>query len=109
MVPPSSPEYNISYTYIDWLLGVPWLESTQDRVNVKDAAGILDADHYGLKDVKERILEFLSVLQLKKNHKSPIICFIGPPGVGKTSLGRSIAVSLNRKFVRMSLGGTFTS
>jgi len=105
MVPPSSPEYNISYTYIDWLLGVPWLESTQDRVNVKDAAGILDADHYGLKDVKERILEFLSVLQLKKNHKSPIICFIGPPGVGKTSLGRSIAVSLGRKFVRMSLGG----
>ena len=105
MVPPSSPEYNISFTYIDWLLGVPWLESTQDRVNVKDAAGILDADHYGLKDVKERILEFLSVLQLKKNHKSPIICFIGPPGVGKTSLGRSIAVSLGRKFVRMSLGG----
>lgn len=105
MVPASSPEYNISYTYIDWLLGVPWLESTQDRVNVKDAAGILDADHYGLKDVKERILEFLSVIQLKKNHKSPIICFIGPPGVGKTSLGRSIAVSLGRKFVRMSLGG----
>ena len=105
MVPPSSPEYNISFTYIDWLLGVPWLESTQDRVNVKDAAGILDADHYGLKDVKERILEFLSVIQLKKNHKSPIICFIGPPGVGKTSLGRSIAVSLGRKFVRMSLGG----
>ena len=105
MVPPSSPEYNISYTYIDWLLGVPWTESTQDRVNVKDAAAILDADHYGLKDVKERILEFLSVLQLKKNHKSPIICFIGPPGVGKTSLGRSIAVSLGRKFVRMSLGG----
>ena len=105
MVPPSSPEYNISYTYIDWLLGVPWLEATQDRVNVKDAAAILDADHYGLKDVKERILEFLSVLQLKKNHKSPIICFIGPPGVGKTSLGRSIAVSLGRKFVRMSLGG----
>jgi len=105
MVSPSSPEYNISYTYIDWLLGVPWLEATQDRVNVKDAAAILDADHYGLKDVKERILEFLSVLQLRKNHKSPIICFIGPPGVGKTSLGRSIAVSLGRKFVRMSLGG----
>ena len=105
MVPPSSPEYNISYTYIDWLLSVPWAEATQDRVNVKDAAAILDADHYGLKDVKERILEFLSVLQLKKNHKSPIICFIGPPGVGKTSLGRSIAVSLGRKFVRMSLGG----
>ena len=105
MVPPSSPEYNISYTYIDWLLSVPWTEATQDRADVAIAASVLDADHYGLKDVKERILEFLSVLQLKKNHKSPIICFIGPPGVGKTSLGRSIAVSLGRKFVRMSLGG----
>ena len=105
MVPPSSPEYNISYTYIDWLLSLPWTEATEDRANVQIAASVLDADHYGLKDVKERILEFLAVHQLKKNHKSPIICFIGPPGVGKTSLGRSIAVSLNRKFVRMSLGG----
>ena len=105
MVPPSSPEYNISYTYIDWLLSLPWTEATEDRANVQVAASVLDADHYGLKDVKERILEFLAVHQLKKNHKSPIICFIGPPGVGKTSLGRSIAVSLNRKFVRMSLGG----
>ena len=105
MVPPSSPEYNISYTYIDWLLSLPWTETTEDRANVQIAASVLDADHYGLKDVKERILEFLAVHQLKKNHKSPIICFIGPPGVGKTSLGRSIAVSLNRNFVRMSLGG----
>ena len=105
MVPPSSPEYNISYTYIDWLLSLPWTEATEDRANVQVAAAVLDADHYGLKDVKERILEFLAVHQLKKNHKSPIICFIGPPGVGKTSLGRSIAVSLNRNFVRMSLGG----
>ena len=105
MVPPSSPEYNISYTYIDWLLSLPWTEASEERANVQVAASVLDADHYGLKDVKERILEFLAVHQLKKNHKSPIICFIGPPGVGKTSLGRSIAVSLNRKFVRMSLGG----
>ncbi len=105
MVPPSSPEYNISYTYIDWLLSVPWTQATEERADVQVAASVLDADHYGLKDVKERILEFLAVHQLKKNSKSPIICFIGPPGVGKTSLGRSIAVSLNRKFVRMSLGG----
>jgi ATP-dependent Lon protease len=105
MVPPSSPEYNISYTYIDWLLSLPWTEASEERANVQVAASVLDADHYGLKDVKERILEFLAVHQLKKDHKSPIICFIGPPGVGKTSLGRSIAVSLNRKFVRMSLGG----
>ncbi len=105
MVPASSPEYNISYTYIDWLLSVPWTQATEERADVQVAASVLDADHYGLKDVKERILEFLAVHQLKKNSKSPIICFIGPPGVGKTSLGRSIAVSLNRKFVRMSLGG----
>ncbi|MBR4718270.1 MAG: endopeptidase La [Lentisphaeria bacterium] len=105
MVPASSPEYNISYTYIDWLLSVPWTQATEERADVHVAASVLDADHYGLKDVKERILEFLAVHQLKKNSKSPIICFIGPPGVGKTSLGRSIAVSLNRKFVRMSLGG----
>ena len=105
MVPASSPEYNISYTYIDWLLSVPWTQTTEERADVQVAASVLDADHYGLKDVKERILEFLAVHQLKKNSKSPIICFIGPPGVGKTSLGRSIAVSLNRRFVRMSLGG----
>ncbi len=105
MVPASSPEYNISYTYIDWLLSVPWTQATEERADVQVAQSVLDADHYGLKDVKERILEFLAVHQLKKNSKSPIICFIGPPGVGKTSLGRSIAVSLNRKFVRMSLGG----
>ena len=105
MVPASSPEYNISYTYIDWLLSVPWTQATEERADVQVAASVLDADHYGLKDVKERILEFLAVHQLKKNSKSPIICFIGPPGVGKTSLGRSIAVSLGRKFVRMSLGG----
>ena len=105
MIPQASGEYNIAYTYIDWLLSVPWDEYTEDRLDVLEAARILDEDHYGLKDVKERILEFLSVLQLKKNRKSPIICFVGPPGVGKTSLGKSIASAMGRKFVRMSLGG----
>ncbi len=105
MIPQASGEYNIAYTYIDWLLSVPWNVYTEDRLDVKEAARILDEDHYGLLDVKERILEFLSVLQLKKNRKSPIICFAGPPGVGKTSLGKSIANAMGRKFIRMSLGG----
>lgn len=105
MIPQASAEYNIAYTYIDWLLSVPWNDFTEDRLNVKEAADILDADHYGLQDVKERILEFLSVLQLKHNRKSPIICFVGPPGVGKTSLGKSIASAMGRKFIRISLGG----
>ncbi|GEM_PF-3690 len=104
-IPQAAAEYNIAYTYVDWLLNVPWNEYTHDNVDVKKAAEILEADHYGLKDVKERILEFLSVLQLKRNSKAAIICFVGPPGVGKTSLGKSIASSLGRKFVRMSLGG----
>ncbi len=105
MIPQASGEYNIAYTYIDWLLSVPWFEFTEDRLDVREAAAILDADHYGLKDVKERILDFLSVLQLKNNRKAPIICFVGPPGVGKTSLGKSIANAMGRKFVRVSLGG----
>ena len=105
MIPQASSEYNIAYTYIDWLLSVPWNVYTKDRLDVKEAAAILDADHYGLKDVKERILEFLSVLQLRKSRKAPIICFVGPPGVGKTSLGKSIANAMGRKFVRISLGG----
>jgi len=105
MIPQASGEYNIAYTYIDWLLSVPWNEFTEDRLDVKEAAKILDNDHYGLKDVKERILEFLAVLQLKNNRKSPIICFVGPPGVGKTSLGKSIANAMGRKFIRISLGG----
>ena len=105
MIPQASGEYNIAYTYIDWLLSVPWNEYTEDRLDVNEAARILDEDHYGLQDVKERILEYLSVLQLKKNRKAPIICFAGPPGVGKTSLGKSIASAMGRKFVRISLGG----
>lgn len=105
MIPQAAAEYNIAYTYIDWLLSVPWNDFTEDRLDVAEAEKILDRDHYGLKDVKERILEFLSVLQLKKDRKAPIICFVGPPGVGKTSLGKSIAEAMGRKFVRMSLGG----
>ena len=105
MIPQAAAEYNIAYTYIDWILSVPWNNFTEDRLDIAEAKKILDRDHYGLKDIKERILEFLSVLQLKKDRKSPIICFIGPPGVGKTSLGKSIAEAMGRKFVRISLGG----
>lgn len=105
-IPQASGEYTIAYNYIDWILSLPWQTYTDDRLNVTEAERILNKDHFGLKDVKERILEFLSVLQLKKNDKkSPILCFAGPPGVGKTSLGKSIANAMGRKFVRMSLGG----
>ena len=105
MIPQASGEYTIAYNYIDWILSLPWQTYTEDRINVAEAAKILDRDHFGLKDVKERILEFLSVLQLKQDRKAPILCFVGPPGVGKTSLGKSIANAMGRKFVRMSLGG----
>ena len=107
VIPQAAPEYHISYTYITWLLDVPWLKFTEDRLDCLEAAKVLDADHYGLEDVKERILEFLAVLQLRKNddRKAPILCLVGPPGVGKTSLGQSIARAMNRNFVRVSLGG----
>ncbi len=105
MIPQASPEYNVAFTYVDWLVTLPWTTFTEDRINIKESSEILDADHYDLKTVKERILDFLAVLQLKKDRKSPILCFVGPPGVGKTSLGQSIARAMNRKFVRMSLGG----
>ena len=104
-IPPTAPEYTVSFNYIDWILSLPWNNMTEDRIDIRRAAEILDRDHYGLKDVKERILEFLSVLQLKKDKKAPILCFSGPPGVGKTSLGKSIADAMGRKFIRMSLGG----
>ncbi len=104
-MPPSVAEYNISYNYVDWLLSLPWGECSEDRLDAVEAQKILDRDHFGLKDVKEKILEFLAVLQLKKDKKAPIICFVGPPGVGKTSLGKSIAEAMGRKFVRISLGG----
>ena len=105
IMPQAASEYHVSYNYVDWLLSVPWNEYTEDRNDIKRARTILDQDHFGLKDVKERILEFLAVLQMKKDKKAPILCFVGPPGVGKTSLGQSIARAIKRKFIRISLGG----
>jgi ATP-dependent Lon protease len=102
---PASAEYTVSRTYLDWILELPWEISTKDTINLENAKNILEADHYGLKDVKERILEYLAVRKLKESTKGPILCFAGPPGVGKTSLGRSIARATGRKFVRIALGG----
>jgi ATP-dependent Lon protease len=102
---PASAEYSVSRNYLDWLIEVPWSTGTTDNLDVRQAAGILDEDHFNLEKVKRRILEYLAVLQLKRKMKGPILCFVGPPGVGKTSLGQSIARSLGRKFVRISLGG----
>ncbi|MBN1184681.1 MAG: endopeptidase La [Bacteroidales bacterium] len=102
---PASPEYSVQMNYLQILLELPWNEFTKDNFDLKRAAKILEQDHYGLDKVKERILEHLAVLKLKKDHKSPIICLYGPPGVGKTSLGKSIARALKRKYIRMSLGG----
>lgn len=102
---PSAAEYSVTRTYLEWLIELPWKKQTKDRLDIKRAEKILNEDHYGLKKVKDRILEYLAVQQLKKDLKGPILCLVGPPGVGKTSLGRSIARSLGRKFVRMSLGG----
>ena len=104
-MPPLSPEATVVRNYLDWLCDLPWSKSTKDRLDNKKAEAILNEDHYGLEKPKERILEFLAVRKLKKDLKGPIICFVGPPGVGKTSLGRSIARALGRNFVRISLGG----
>ena len=104
-MPPMAAEATVVRSYLDWLLSLPWSKSTRDRLDIKTAEAILEEDHYGLKTVKERILEYLAIRKLAKKMKGPIICFVGPPGVGKTSLGRSIARALERKFVRMSLGG----
>ena len=101
----SSPEYQVIHTYLDWIISLPWKEATQDRIDLNLATKILDRDHYGLEKVKERILEFLAVHKLKKDMKGPILCFVGPPGVGKTSLGKSIAQAIGRKFIRISVGG----
>jgi ATP-dependent Lon protease len=102
---PAAPEYQMIRTYLDWLLEVPWAKRTEDRLDPVEARKVLDADHYDLDKVKERIVEYLAVRKLKGDMKGPILCFVGPPGVGKTSLGQSIARSMNRKFVRISLGG----
>ncbi len=102
---PDSAEASIVRTYLDWLIEMPWSKSTPNNLDIKKAKEVLDEDHYNLEKVKERILEYLSVHKLKKKMKGPILCFIGPPGVGKTSLGKSIARALGRKFVRISLGG----
>ncbi|HEB69069.1 MAG TPA: endopeptidase La [Desulfobulbus sp.] len=104
-ISPSSPEYSVSRNYIDWILDLPWMESTTDTLDLDQAEKDLDADHYGLKKIKKRILEFLAVRKLKQDMHGPILCFAGPPGVGKTSLGQSIARTMNRKFVRIALGG----
>jgi len=101
----ASPEYQMLRTYIDWLLDVPWAVTTPDRIDPVEGRRVLDEDHYDLDKVKERIIEYLSVRKLKGDMKGPILCFVGPPGVGKTSLGQSIARALSRKFVRLSLGG----
>ena len=104
-IPSASPEVGVIRTYVDWLVGLPWNVSTDDRLDIKEAAQILDEDHYGLEKVKERILEYLAVRSLADTIRSPILLFVGPPGVGKTSLGKSIAKAMGRKFTRMSLGG----
>ena len=110
-IPTQSPEYNVSRTYIEWLSDIPWSNMTQDRIDLKEAMKILDEDHFGLNKVKDRIIEYLAVRNLKQKKdpkgllRGPILCFGGPPGVGKTSLGKSIARSMGREFVRLSLGG----
>ena len=104
-MPPMSPEVSILRTYLDWLTTLPWHESTEDNLDIKMAKKVLDDDHYGLKKPKQRVIEYLAVRKLKPESKGPILCFAGPPGTGKTSLGNSIARALGRKFVRISLGG----
>jgi len=102
---PSTPDYSVVYNHLDLMLDLPWNEYTDDLYDLKKAKKILDHDHYGMRKVKERILEYLAVLKLKGDMKSPILCFVGPPGIGKTSLGKSIANAIGRKYVRFSLGG----
>jgi ATP-dependent Lon protease len=104
-LPPAAAEYGVIRTYLDWILSLPWTESTEDNLDLEHAREILDEDHYDLEKVKERILEYLAVSKLKNDLSGPILCFVGPPGVGKTSLGQSIARTLGRKFQRISVGG----
>jgi ATP-dependent Lon protease len=102
---PSTPDYSVVYNHLDLLLDLPWLEYTDDNYDLKNAKKVLDNDHYGMSKIKNRIIEYLAVLKLKGDMKSPILCFLGPPGIGKTSLGRSIAHAIGRKYTRVSLGG----
>jgi ATP-dependent Lon protease len=104
-LPPAAAEYGVIRTYVDWILSLPWTETTEDKLDLDRAREILDEDHYDLEKVKERILEYLAVSKLKNDLSGPILCFVGPPGVGKTSLGQSIARTLGRKFMRLSVGG----
>ena len=104
-IAPGSPEYIVSETYVEWILDLPWGKETEDSLDLLKAREVLDREHYGLDKVKERIIEYLAVLRMKKNMKGPILCFVGPPGVGKTSIVKAIAEAVNRKFIRMSLGG----
>ena len=104
-LPQAAPDYHVIRTYLEYVLELPWKKASEDKLDLAEARRILDEDHYGLEDIKERILEFLAVVKLRSDSKSPILCFVGPPGVGKTSLGRSIARALGREFERISLGG----
>src|SRR5207244_4336687 len=104
-MPPQAAEYTVARSYLEWLVDMPWAVITEDNLDLVHARKILDEDHYGLDKIKERILEFLVVRRFKADARTPILCFVGPPGTGKTSLGQSIARALGRKFVRQSLGG----
>src|SRR2546422_419056 len=104
-IPQASPETGVIRTYVDWLVSLPWNKAASDDWDIAQAAKILDEDHYGLPKVKDRIIEYMAVRKLSQNLRAPILCFVGPPGVGKTSLGKSIARAMGRKFIRMSLGG----
>src|ERR671914_1005187 len=104
-MPPAAAEYTVARTYLDWIVALPWSKKTDELIDLKKTKSIMDAEHSGLEKAKDRILEYLAVRKLNPTMKGPILCFVGPPGVGKTSLARSIAQSLERKFVRVSLGG----
>ena len=104
-MPPGAAEYTVSRTYLDWLINLPWASTTEDNLDIARASAVLNEDHYDLERVKERVLDYLAVRKLKPDMKGPILCFVGPPGTGKTSVGQSIARALGRKFIRMSLGG----
>src|SRR5258708_27221235 len=104
-IPQASPEQGVIRTYVDWLISVPWKKAPEDDWDIAEAARILDEDHYGLPKIKDRILEYMAVRKLSHELRAPILCFVGPPGVRKPSLGKSIARAMGRKFIRMSLGG----